>query len=176
MGGQYFGLVEKLLGHLEKQMVEVVPEDEIAWVEEVLSSDREAVAAEVKKRVSVCKQHFEMKTPEEKGQAVSEAKQRASLVPGHEASCPSCSTPIRVIGSLKVRRSPRLKDDELSTESVYLPSKFECSACGLRLEGYSELDAAGLGGSFVGTEIVDAQEYYFEQFEDYMREPEYGND
>lgn len=174
--GGYFQIVEKLLNHLGRELAEVVPADELDWVAEVIASDRESVSGEVKKRINVCRQHFELRPPNEQSSARSDAEARTVTSSSRVVGCPSCGSRVGLRGSLKLRRNPRLRDDDLFTESVYLPSNLHCEACGLQLDGYAELDAAGFGGSYVETEVVDAQDYYFEQFEDYMREPDYGND
>jgi hypothetical protein len=41
-----------------------------------------------------------------------------------------------------------------------LPSNFECTACGLKISGYSKLNACGLGDAFTSTVQFDAAEYF----------------
>jgi len=41
-----------------------------------------------------------------------------------------------------------------------LPSSFECTACSLKVSGYSKLNACGLGDAFIATSHYGAAEYF----------------
>jgi hypothetical protein len=55
------------------------------------------------------------------------------------------------------RRHPR---SPLARFPLRSERSFACSACGLKLQGYSELDAAALGGSYTRTTYYSPEEYY----------------
>ena len=58
----------------------------------------------------------------------------------------------------------------------YLPVKFECIACKLKISGLSQLSACGLGNVFKHTSTYDAANYYapqddYDGYEDDNNEP-----
>ena len=50
--------------------------------------------------------------------------------------------------------------DMIKEKQEYLPSKFECIACGLKIAGLSHLSAAGLGDIYVQTSFYTPSEFY----------------
>jgi hypothetical protein len=58
-------------------------------------------------------------------------------------------------------------DDDLVVETqLYLPAKFECVACHLKIAGLSQLGACGLGNPYKATSTYDWGEY-FEAYDQY---------
>ena len=58
----------------------------------------------------------------------------------------------------------------------YLPSKFECVACQLKISGLSPLTACGLGDTFTATFTYELADYYapnddYAGYEDDNNEP-----
>jgi hypothetical protein len=49
---------------------------------------------------------------------------------------------------------------EIVVRTAVSPKGFSCSACGLKLDGYAELDAAELGGQYTRRTRYSPQEYY----------------
>ena len=58
--------------------------------------------------------------------------------------------------------SSRIEDEdgEIVVKQAVTPRGFACSACGLKLEGYAELAAAGLGDQYTRTTRYLPEEYY----------------
>lgn len=95
---------------------------------------------------------------------------------GHRVDCPACGSPALLFGDPVSAPQLKLKDDEITETQEYLPTHFECVACGLKINGLSRLNAAGLGGRFKRTSVYDAAEYYapeetYPDFEDDNNEP-----
>jgi hypothetical protein len=53
-----------------------------------------------------------------------------------------------------------IRDDTIVETQYYLPSNFECVACGLKITGLPQLSAAGLGDQYKATFEYDAGDYY----------------
>jgi hypothetical protein len=66
-------------------------------------------------------------------------------------------------------------DREITETQDYLPNKFECIACGLKVNGLSRLTAIDLGERYKKTQIYDASEYY-EPNDDYAGYEEDNNE
>ncbi len=67
-----------------------------------------------------------------------------------------------------------IKDDQITETQQYLPSKFECIACGLKISGLSQLSVANLGDAYKATFTFDAAEYFTSQDEDVEYEPDFN--
>jgi hypothetical protein len=55
---------------------------------------------------------------------------------------------------------PRLKDDEIISQQIYWPTKFECKICELKLNGYEELQVVELADQIVHEDSHDPIEYF----------------
>ena len=67
-----------------------------------------------------------------------------------------------------------IENDVITETQQYLPSVFECIACGLKISGLSQLSAADLGDAYTATTTYDATDYYATEdpYGDY--EPDYN--
>lgn len=78
----------------------------------------------------------------------------------HRVKCPACSSIATVqgedIGSERVEHS----EDSIIVRQTVLPTRFSCPACGLRLQGYQYLRAAGVADHFTRKSEFSPQEYY----------------
>lgn len=64
----------------------------------------------------------------------------------------------------------------LCSDFYFLPSKFECVACGLKISSLSQLHAAGLGDTYKATYVYEASDYFkssdeYEGYEPDFNEP-----
>jgi hypothetical protein len=58
----------------------------------------------------------------------------------------------------------KIEEDLIVETQQYLPAKFECVACQLKISGLSQLSACGLGVPYKSTSTYDAAEYYADQY------------
>lgn len=61
---------------------------------------------------------------------------------GHRVDCPACGSTALLFGDPVSAPQLKLKDDEITETQEYLPTHFECVACGLKINGLSRLNAA----------------------------------
>ena len=93
---------------------------------------------------------------------------------GHRVSCPSCSCDAILDGEPIAAPLRSVSEDEITETLEYLPSRFECVACGLRISGLSRLGAAGLGDTYNATFTYSGNEY-FASDDDYIDyEPDFN--
>jgi hypothetical protein len=74
--------------------------------------------------------------------------------------CPACGSHALVVGEPVSAPVQRLNDGEITETQEYLPNRFECVACGLKITGLSKLAVTGLSDRYKKTQIYDAAEYY----------------
>lgn len=82
--------------------------------------------------------------------------------------CPACDTQAFVSGSLKTDYDEDWDHHEGVLLNVHLmvtfiPTRLSCTACGLELDGREELDAAGVGESWVLDDVDEADFYDHDQ-------------
>lgn len=95
---------------------------------------------------------------------------------GHRVDCPACETKALVFGDPIAAAHKAINGDEITEVQEYLPNKFECVACRLKIAGLSRLSAAKLGGRYKKTSVYDAAAYYspddeFQGYEEDNNEP-----
>ena len=100
------------------------------------------------------------KGAEEQTKLQAQAAVWATQHAGHRVECPACTSVALVIGDPIAAPQKSIKDDVIKETQEYLPSKFACIACGLKLTGLSHLSACGVGDAYTQTQMYDAAEYY----------------
>lgn len=158
--------------------------------DEVLQQSKDGVLGRVKASIAAHKRVFADKEPADRQAASDVAKVRvAKLVHErhHKVACPACGSDASIEGdAFGPKRISHDEQDIVVRQSVS-PRSFNCSACGLRLTGYAELDAADLGGIYTRTITSSPEDYYglidpetadlSEYVERYLREAqEYDNE
>ena len=113
--------------------------------------------------IAAHKKVFEGKPDDEKAAAAAKAKAEAdqlAYVRHHRVTCPACQSVATVQGETFGLEHVSHDDGEIVVRTAVSPRTFSCPACGLKLEGYAELDAAELGGQYTRRTTYSPQEYY----------------
>ena len=63
---------------------------------------------------------------------------------GHRVKCPACGSDSLVTGTPVAPPNQKLKQGMIVVTQSFLPSKFECIACGLKIAGLPQLHACDL--------------------------------
>lgn len=168
--------------------------DEAKVATEILEETQKEVRQSVLNLIAAHKKVFELKPEEEKNGAAAKAKAEVDQLVHqrhHRVTCPSCQCDATVQGEpFGPGHVSHDNDDEIVVRQAVSPRSFSCSACGLKLQGYAELDAAQLGGQYTRRTTFSPQEYYglidpetddlmpyFEQYiEDQYRGDEWDNE
>lgn len=172
-----FRLLQQLHTQLGESLEDSVGVEHAKVVKAIISADRDAVEGEVKKRVSICKSHFELKSADEIRALRDAASNLMTNAIHRRVPCPACGSSALIQGENQLTKQPVLKDDVLVVETICLPIDLTCACCELHLEGNAQLVAAGCGGTFPSVEEYDALEHYGQQYvEMEAADYEYGND
>jgi hypothetical protein len=149
-----------LLASMGEELSLLVGDKEVKVAGELISASKDESAKAVAKAISAHKTVWESKDAEEQQKLTRQASVWATRQAGHRVHCPACANEALVFGSPISEPIRKLDGDLIIEAQEYLPSKFECVACQLKITGLSQLSACGLGATYKSTSTYDAAEYY----------------
>ncbi len=158
-----------LVQSLDRELAELVGEEEADVAQKLMTAAVDAAAKAVQGDISAYKKVWEGKTDADRSAAALQATSWAAKHVGHRVQCPACSSSALLFGEAIGAPKKSIDDDDITEVQQYLPSKFECVACGLKIAGLSQLSACGLGDAYKKTTTYDAASYYTpeDQYPDY---------
>jgi hypothetical protein len=134
--------------------------DEAKAARTMIAAAKDESAKAVAKAIQAHKKKWDAQSETDREIAASQASVWATKHSGHRVPCPSCGSTAIVSGLPVSAPTTALKDEVIVETQYYLPSKFECIACGLKISGLSQLHAAGVGDTFKSTRLFEPAEYY----------------
>lgn len=149
-----------LLGSVGEQLPFLVGAQEARVAEVLIAASRDESAKVVMKAIAAHKTVWESKDPSEREKLTRQASAWATRQAGHRVVCPACGNDSLVIGTPISEPLRKLDGDLIVITQEYLPAKFECVACQLKIAGLSQLSACNLGGTYKATFTYDAADYY----------------
>lgn len=179
---QFYKCCSVLLSHQGKTLADLFGADKARAADDMINAAAENVKADVERTIGLAKAKFDKLTTADKELAKDQAKSYniitlASKSSAAKKDCPACGGK-GIISGKEIRTvDPRLDEDQIILETVFLPEEFTCNICNLHLTGHGHLHYAGLGGQYNKTTVEDAMTYYASQLDpaDFY-EPDYGND
>ena len=163
-------LLESLGSSIEKHF----GKEEAKVAEALVNAADDESAKAVAKSINAHKVVWEDKAEKEKKKLKTQSNTWATRHEGHRVICPSCGCDALVTGTAISAPIKTIKEDEITETQQYLPNKFECIGCGLKISGLSQLNAAGLGDAYKATFVYDAAEYYAPEDEYPEWEPDFN--
>lgn len=173
---RFYQSLTALLESMGEKLSLVVGEKEAKVAAELIAASKDESAKAVAKAISAHKTVWDAKDRKERENLGKQAAVWATRHLGHRVACPACGNGALVFGSAISEARKTIEGDLIIEKQEYLPSKFECIACQLRITGLSQLSAADLGATYTSTSTYEAAEYYapadeFEGYEDDNNEP-----
>lgn len=156
----FYRVCEALLSSMGEDLKVFLGADEAEVASHMLAAAKDETAKVVGKSVQAHKLVWDSKAADEQQQLLHQASAWATKHEGHRVACPSCGSDAIVTGAPAAPPLRKLKSDTIIETQQFLPAKFECIACGLKIGGLSQLIAAELGDSYTATYEYDAAEYY----------------
>ena len=138
-------------------------EDEAKEASNVLSTVDREVRGRVKARVERYAGVFGDKSDDEQQasrSAAEEAGARLAHARHHRVACPECKCVATLQGDTFGGSKVETDAGEIIVKQAVSPRRLSCTACGLKLEGYAEVAAAGLGDHYTRTTRYLPAEYY----------------
>ena len=165
-----------LLKSMGYELAEFVGEDDVAVAMKLISAVKDETAKSIRGDVNAHQKVWNAKPEEERTALALSASAWATKQAGHRVKCPACASDALVNGEPVAAPHKSIKDDEITETQEYLPSQFQCIACGLKISGLSRLNAIDMGARYKKTQVYDAGEYYapaddYSGYEDDNNEP-----
>jgi hypothetical protein len=181
----FYKVCNSLCIAMNKSLSDLFGEEEAAVAEEIIAENKKEVSQRIAGTISAHRKVFGNKPDKEQESLRSEAEENGntlSLKRHHRVNCPACNCIATVQGEPFGKVNISHGDDSIIVRQAVMPALFECDSCGLRLSGYAELEAAGLGGQHTRKTSYTPEEFYSldssseseeDEFEFY---PEYDNE
>lgn len=165
-----------LLKTMEKELADLIGDDAAELASKLISAALDDAAKAVSGKIKSHKAVWDEKEKADKEKLAKQAEVWATKHVGHRVDCPACGSLAILQGEPIYAPTTTLEDDTIIEKQRYLPNKFECIACGLKISGLSHLSQAGLGDVFINKNEYDAAEYYapeedWSEYEDDNNEP-----
>jgi transcription elongation factor Elf1 len=126
----------------------------------LIAAAKDETARAVEKSVQAHRTVWEGKSEPERKKLAAQAAVRATKHAGHRVKCPACGSDALVNGGPVAPPVVKLKDELIVEKQEFLPSKFECTACGLKISGLPQLHVCGLASPYTSTKSYDPADYY----------------
>jgi hypothetical protein len=174
----YYRTCRVLLTSIGESLQLVFGADEAKVAEKLIEAAEDESAKAVLKSIYEHKALWEAKVADEATKLTNQASNWATRFNGHRVSCPACGNDTLLIGNPISAPQIKLDEDSIVETQEYLPSKFECIACQLKIGGLSQLSASNLGLPFTKTLTYDPAEYYApeDQYDQYLGYEEDNNE
>lgn len=172
----YYQICAVLVESLGETLELLLGKDEASFAATIISAYKDESAKAVLKAVAAHKTVWDGKSEPERIKLSQQASTWTTRHKGHKVPCPACGNDAIVTGTAVAAPFQKIQDDLMVETQQYLPSKFQCVACQLKIAGLSQLTACGLGNTYKATFTYDLAEYYapnddYAGYEDDNNEP-----
>lgn len=169
--GRFYETSDVLIKSFGEDLALLTGKDEANLAGHLIAASKDESAKTANKAIAIQKMAWTSKNEDDQNKLVAQASVWATRQAGHRVCCPACGNPALVSGDPISEPIRRLDGDLIIETQEYLPSRFECIACGLKIAGLSQLDACELSAIYKSTYTYDAAEYYtpvdeYQGFED----------
>lgn len=137
--------------------------DEAQVAEKTLKETENNLLDKIKSLIAAHKKVFDAKEVGERERLAAEAEEqglRLSHQKHHRVKCPACTCTATVQGDAYGGEHVKHGDGCIIVRQNVVPTRFSCSACGLKLSGYGELLSAGLADHFTHRTEYSPEDYY----------------
>lgn len=156
----YYRASEVLLTSMTESLESYFGAATAASAKAMIAASLDESAKAVAKAISDQNKIWAEKPDPEKETLAAQANAWATKHQGHRVKCPACTCDAVLTGAPIAPPIRNIDGDEIVEVQQYLPSKFECIGCGLKISGLPQLSASGLGNAYKATFTYDATEYY----------------
>ncbi|MGB1800545.1 MAG: hypothetical protein ACPHLK_06920 [Gammaproteobacteria bacterium] len=147
----------------EENLTSLFGDDEAQVAEGVIAEVAEEVKSKVQSTIAAYRKVFIEKEETERNhlkERAEELGQSLSHKKHHRVNCPACGCIATVQGDTYGQEQIENKDDEIIVRQSVIPTRFSCSACGLKLNGYGELSSANVADHFTHRTHYIPEEFY----------------
>lgn len=179
----FYRACRSLSGAMGESLVTLFGEDEAKVATGMLLENQSDVRQHVMGSIAARRKVFQERPGEEQETAKRKAEElglQLATQRHHRVTCPACQCVATMQGTPFGEEHVTHSDGKIVVRRPVSPTSFACSACGLKLQGYAELDAASLGGQYTRRTTFSPEEYYGlvdpENLEEYLEELRSGEE
>lgn len=168
---RFYETLDILLISMSEDLSSLIGEKESTIARQMIVAAKDESAKIVLKTIDGHKTVWQSKAADEQEKLALQASTWATRQAGHRVICPACGNDALVFGAALSAPIRTLKNDMITELQEYLPTKFECTACQLKIASLSQLTICKIGDIYKSTSMYDAAEYYlpedeYPEFED----------
>lgn len=159
----FYKCCKVLSDFLGQTLNDIFGEEEAKAAEVILKETETKVVEKTKSLIAAHTKVFEAKPEEEINELRAESEKQGEILSHakhHRVKCPACSSVATVTGDIYGKDQIEHANDEIIVRQTVIPTKFSCTACALRLNGYGQLSTAGVGDHFNHRTHYTPEEYY----------------
>ncbi|SPZ62523.1 Uncharacterised protein [Serratia quinivorans] len=161
--GPFYKCCKVLSQAQNKNLEELFGEDEATAAQGIIIELDKQVLKTVIIQIKAYEKVFNDKSLDEKEALKIAAEQEGEVLSHkkhHKVKCPACSCTATVHGNEYGKEQVENKGNEVITRISVIPTVFSCPACGLKLNGYAQLAAAGVADHYTNRTHYTPQEFY----------------
>ena len=156
----FYRACEALLKCMDKSLGDLVGRMEAQVAGKLIAAAIDEAAKAVRGAIKTHETVWAQKDAKERARLIAQGAAWARRDVGHKVTCPACKSEALVAGEAIATPKKSIDGDMIIETQEFLPSRFQCVACGLKISGLSHLSASGLGDFYKRTTTYDAAEYY----------------
>jgi len=147
----------------DESLTSLFGDDEAKTAENIISEVDGKVTQKIQSLIAAHRKVFEGKEKNEREELKLESEKQGKVLSHmkhHCVECPSCKCVATVQGDTYGREQIEHGEDEIIVRQSVIPTKFSCTACGLKLNGYGELSSANVANHFTNRSHYTPEDYY----------------
>lgn len=154
----------KILAEFQNETLQTLMGDaEAEAAQKILDESQRNLVDKIKSLIGAHMRVFNNKEAAEKEILRVEATTQGELLSHqkhHRVKCPACECTATVQGEVHGGEQVEHAENKIIVRQNVVPTKFQCIACGLKLNGYGELLAAGVADNFTHRIEYSPGDYY----------------
>ncbi|MGB7306414.1 MAG: hypothetical protein WBD13_19235, partial [Burkholderiaceae bacterium] len=159
----FYRTCQLLAEHQGESLDSLLGTDEAKMAVEMLGKVEASVLGKVKASIAAHAKVFDARDQEERTKLSTESESKSDNLSHrghHRVNCPACKSVATVQGTTYGGERLEHKDELIIVRENVIPTRFHCLACDLKLDGYQELVAAGIGDHFTHRAEYYPPDYY----------------
>jgi hypothetical protein len=154
----------KILSESQGESLNSLFGDEIEREAEIILAEvAKEILEKTKSLIAAHKKVFENKDAPEQNRLRADAQKAGEMLSTrghHKVKCPACECIGTITGEPYGKITTEHRDGEIIVRQSILPTKFNCSACELKLNGYNALLVADIGNHYTRRTTYSPEAYY----------------
>jgi len=161
--GGFYRACKLLSEAMSENLTNLFGKEEAKGANETLTENQKEVKKHVDISIASHREVFKERSDDDRKKAATEAMklgEKLAMLDHHLVACPACKCVATVQGRPFGKEHLSNNKGMIIVRQAVVPTSFACPACDLKLDGYAQLDAAGLGGHYQRKTTYSPEEYY----------------